>query len=551
MRFRGWCLWLFAIACGRTGLDDTTTTLAVQPTALDFGGVSLHATATMSLTLSSSGLTPIHLLIDGPDAGGPFGWSGMSFTLGTHSATDIPVYFNPSVLGPAHANLHIRASHPGVATLDVPIAGTGVPFACDPQTPDGTPCQLWWAPCAVGPACRGGVCRSASAEAEMPGDLRWSFAMSGILPRATDELGDSYSLIASGGIVALDACGRSLWRSDVAYDSLLLGGETLVASSAAGRIDAFSRRDGVLQWTNDIGHLLGCDAVSCTNLRASPPVLTNQGALVVFTTSINAGEVRPSLLDFAIDGGLLAMRGLASEPAQFAIESAVADLSGNTYLSTVLANNPGGLLSYDPSGALRFTLPAPRTDPGGLAVNGTLLIGAGVEWALDGTGMTEIQSPEGLGQGWCGDVGAADARGTLYCFTSRATPNTVMIVPAVGTALTASLPSGLQAVSNLALGDPGELFVVAGSPVGANGSSTLVALDATTGAFAWTSRPFSSPTNPGGVLTLSATATLLASDPQGLYAVFAGQQQPPPSAYWSRSGGSPENRDAPSPAAGR
>jgi outer membrane protein assembly factor BamB len=541
--------WTLAAGCGRTGVQGTASTVLAQPASLDFGQVTLSSTARLSVTLSATGLTSVELLVDAPN-GGPLAWSGASFSLGPNGAVEVPVYFSPTALGPAHAVLSVRSSRTGEPVLAVPVAGSGAPFGCDPQTPDGTPCQLWWAPCAVGPACRGGVCHSASAEAEMPGNLRWSFAMPGITALVSDEIGDSYSLVASGGVIALDACGNALWANTTSYDSLLLWGETLVASTSAGRLDALSRLDGSLLWSADVAALLGCNSGACGQLIVSQPVLTNQGQLLVFATDLNAGVVPISLLSFGPDGGLQFTTSYGPEPKGYFIESAVADLAGNTYLATTLNGVPDSILSFDSSGGQRPSFTAPSADPGRLAVNGTLLIGAGTEWSLQGMGMSEIESPEGLGRGLCGDPGAADAVGTLYCFTSRETPDTVMAIPPAGSLLLTPLPAFMQAVSNLVLGDSGELFVVADVLSSASGSSTLLALEPTSGAIVWSVHPFQAPTRPGSALTLSASATLLVSDPQGLYGVFAGQVRPPASAFWSRFGGSPENRNAPSPDAG-
>jgi outer membrane protein assembly factor BamB len=308
--------------------------------------------------------------------------------------------------------------------------------------------------------------------------------------------------------------------------------------------------DGSLFWSADVSQILGCNTATCSQLIVSQPVRTNQGQLLVFATNINAGVVPVSLVNFALDGGVQWVKSFGPEPKGFFIESAVADVADNTYVATTLNGAPGSVLTFDVSGNARPFFTAPRNDPGRLAVNGTLLIGAGVEWSLEGTGLSEIESPDGLGQGLCGDVGAADGVGTLYCFTSKATPNTVMAIPISGALSLTPLPSGLPAVSNLVLGDSGQVFVIADVPAGTSGSSTLLALDPSSGTIAWAARPFHAPTAPGSALTLSAAATLLASDPQGLYGVFAGQVRPPASAFWSRLGGSPENRNAPSPDAG-
>ena len=58
---------------------------------------------------------------------------------------------------------------------------------------DGTPCSLWWEPCVKDAACSGGACRSATAEAETPGQVRWQVALDAgaVGPLTVDADGNS------------------------------------------------------------------------------------------------------------------------------------------------------------------------------------------------------------------------------------------------------------------------------------------------------------------------------------------------------------------------
>ena len=240
MRVRGfsWLAWLLLAGCGRTGVNQSD--ISVLSSSLDFGDVQLHATGRRTFSLANGGLTPAQVTLRGP-VGGPFAWSEMNFSLGTHASIDIPVFFSPTELGTATGSLHL---HWSTGDQDVSLTGNGTPFPCGANTPDGTPCQLWWAPCAVGAVCHGGVCHSASAEAELPGDLRWTFPVEGAVPLVADTQGDIFSLLSGRrGMLAIDACGQLLWQTEAGYDFLLLGGDTLVASLTAGQVAGLSRRD--------------------------------------------------------------------------------------------------------------------------------------------------------------------------------------------------------------------------------------------------------------------------------------------------------------------
>ena len=274
--------WLVLVGCGRSGLKQSD--IAVTPLEIQFGDVQLHASSTRMVTVSNSGLTPEQVRVQGA-TDGPFATGNMSFSLGVDGSIDIPVFFVPTELGSATGVLTIDWS---TGHRDVTLAGSGTPFPCESTTPDGTPCQLWWAPCAVGASCRGGVCHSATAEAEVPGDLRWFFPVQGAMPLAADPLGNIYSLLASRmGVLAIDACGHQLWQTSSGYDFLLVGGDTLVASSTDGHVAGLSSRDGTTLWSADVGRILGCtgSGAPCTGLRVSAPILTNQGSLFVFATS--------------------------------------------------------------------------------------------------------------------------------------------------------------------------------------------------------------------------------------------------------------------------
>src|SRR5262249_38171180 len=150
------------------------------------------------------------------------------------------------------------------------------------------------------------------------------------------------------------------------------------ASSAKGSIVALSRRDGSPLWSADVGSILDC-AVGCSDVRTERPVLTNQGALLVYVSTMSVGVRRPGLLDFALDGGLQWTATLATAPRGFAVGSIVADSEGNTYLATYVDGQLGDLLSYDPMGTPRFRA-MELQDPGAMALNGDLLVGGGTAW---------------------------------------------------------------------------------------------------------------------------------------------------------------------------
>jgi hypothetical protein len=90
-------------------------------------------------------------------------------------------------------------------------------YSCDPVlgcssgTPvaEGTVCQLWWEPCVNDATCIGGVCNSPTANAEVPGQMRW------IPLRSGNRSGRSPSM--TGGRAHSPTCttptgGMSRWR---------------------------------------------------------------------------------------------------------------------------------------------------------------------------------------------------------------------------------------------------------------------------------------------------------------------------------------------------
>jgi len=93
------------------------------------------------------------------------------------------------------------------AAPNATIDGNQTDAECDGKA-DGMACTLWWEPCVDDAVCKNGACRSALAEAESPGQLRWSDA--GPYPVGTSFTVDSAgnSTFAAGSIYSLDACGQ-------------------------------------------------------------------------------------------------------------------------------------------------------------------------------------------------------------------------------------------------------------------------------------------------------------------------------------------------------
>jgi hypothetical protein len=544
---------LLLAACGRTGVLQSDIT--VSPGSIAFGEVELHATVRKTLTVSNSGLTPDQVIVK--CSGDSFACATMNFSIGTHASVEVPVFFTPIALGVTTALVHVEW---GGGSQDVGLSGIGTPFPCDANTPDGTPCQIWWAPCAVGAVCRSGVCRSASAEAEQPGELRWTFPVDLALPLVAGPQGETYSLLfPHRGVLALDACGKQLWQSQDGYDFLLLGGDVLVAASKAGQIAGLSRLDGSPLWSTNVSDLLGCTGpgAPCANPRVSQPMLTNQGDLYVVATSANtSGGETVTRLTIPLDGGLVSSAALTPEPKGFAIGSVVGDAQGNTYFSSYIDGTLADIYSYDLSGELRFRLKELQ-DPGDFAVGQSILVGAGTGWSLDGNTSAQIPSPAGLGNADCGNAGAIDSDGTLYCFTSANSHDTVMAVSqgAGSWTWTSLLPTGFAASSNMVLGDTGLLFVYTRQPGTVSSTNLLLALSAGDGGVSWSAQPFQTPMGMEGLgsppsLTLAPSATLISSDRSAIYGVFAGQVRPAASAFWSRFGGDETNRSVPAATAG-
>jgi hypothetical protein len=548
------CLVLLA-ACGRSGLLQSDIT--VSPASIAFGEVELQATAQKTVTVANQGLTPDQVVLK--CSGDSFTCADMRFSLGTHASIEVPVFFTPTALGSATALLHLEWAG-GAQVQDVALSGIGTPFPCEANTPDGTPCQLWWAPCAVGAVCRSGVCRSASAEAEQPGDLRWTYPVDLAQPLVAGPQGEIFSLLfPHRGVLALDACGKQLWQSQDGYDYLLLGGEVLVAATQGGLVAGLSRLDGSLLWSANVAVILGCTApgAPCANPRINQPMLTNQGALYVIATTTNtSGGETVTRLTFPLDGGLVSSAALAPEPKGFALGSVVGDAQGNTYFASYIDGTLADLYSYDLSGELRFRVKELQ-DPGDLAVGQAILVGTGTSWSLDGNTSAQIPSPTGLGSSGCGNAGAIGFDGTLYCFTSANTHDTLMAVPqgADVWSWTSPLPTGFAARSNMVLGDPGLLFLYARQPGTVSSENLLLALSTGDGGVSWTAQPFQTPMGMEGLgtppsLTLTPSATLVSSDRGAIYGVFAGQVRPAAGAFWSRFGGDETNRSVPAATAG-
>jgi hypothetical protein len=109
-----------------TGVATTTPQLTVSATSLAFGSVAVNSTATLPLTLTSSGTAPVTISA-ATLSGTGFADSGASFpvTLNPNQSVTVDVQFNPKAAGPATGQLTITSNSSSGGTAVVQLSGTG------------------------------------------------------------------------------------------------------------------------------------------------------------------------------------------------------------------------------------------------------------------------------------------------------------------------------------------------------------------------------------------------------------------------------------------
>jgi len=463
--------------------------------------------------------------------------------------------------------------------------------------PDGFPCKLWWEPCVNDAECHGGKCDSPTADAEQPGQLRWSWPpvldagaqiprYTSIAVAAADELGNSYLTASPGSyadpevasLASLDSCGNLRWQnaSWLGVQQLLLDGQELVfLDPASNHLVALFRDTGQVLWNVDLLPALigGGDGgsalpavVTLSDLALSPkgPIYVSG----VLTYDVGADlQPQPFLAAVLADGTVAWAKLLPPENVTSFGSPLVADLDGNAYVYAdvecdaicLFAPDAGGpgpaLWSYDPAGNSRFALPLGTTEPV-LAVGTDRIVEVSTAsiWALDGGSLESVRPTpfsgppsavlDGAGDmfiaGIAGDfapTGAVAAfDGTTPLWTTPIANAGPFLFPALG---------------------QGQLFVatwsyceVCDQPSNI-GQSKLLALSTADGGQLWSvtlSPVLYGLEPPGSALTLTNTADLLFDTIGGTVdAYFAGQQRPPPDAPWSRWRGSYANQASSAP----
>ena len=121
------------VALSGNGTVATTAQLTVSAGSLSFGNVAVNSTATLPLTLTSSGTAPVTINA-ATLSGAGFADSGATFpvTLNPNQAVTLQVEFDPTAAGAATGQLKITSNSSSGATTIVQLSGTGT-VATTPQ----------------------------------------------------------------------------------------------------------------------------------------------------------------------------------------------------------------------------------------------------------------------------------------------------------------------------------------------------------------------------------------------------------------------------------
>jgi hypothetical protein len=104
--------------------------LTVSSTSLSFGSIAVNAATTLSITLKSTGTTPV-TVNSAAITGAGFSTIGGSFpvTLNPSGTTTIQVQFKPTTAGAATGKLTISSNSGSGGTVAVSLSGTGTATA--------------------------------------------------------------------------------------------------------------------------------------------------------------------------------------------------------------------------------------------------------------------------------------------------------------------------------------------------------------------------------------------------------------------------------------
>ncbi len=433
-------------------------------------------------------------------------------------------------------------------TADICIQGkcVGTPV------PNGFPCALWWAPCATDAECQNGTCESPTANAEQPGDVRWSWQPDGGYPAAldvpaVDELGNSYVCSSSqtGGwesgtmdLASLDQCGLLRWENQDFHGvtSLLLAGQQLIfVDPTTNDVVALYRDTGQLLWQVDLlpsvlGDAADAGSLGCYQLQLSSLALSPTGPIYAAGTVANpcseTDELPQPFVTAILPNGTVAWTSspILPYPTSFGLNLMV-DRQGNSYLYEVMppARAPltgPYLASFDPQGKPRFVAPLDTQTPVlALGTDRIVEITEGQVWTLDGGPLDSFDAglegacapgvvcnPNGLGFAGTNSPPSAaiDGQNNVYLFgevvvgSDTVTSGAGLFAFNGSNPLWQDLTPGLGTSSNLVLGQGQLFFSMTGlcpewPPAGLTctpGSTglTLEAVESANGSQLWTSQ---------------------------------------------------------------
>jgi hypothetical protein len=124
---------------GQNQTGAVNSQLSESATALSFGNVTVNSPATQSLTLTSSGTSPV-TVNSASISGAAFSLVGASLpvTLSPGQSTTLQVQFKPTATGSATGNLTISSNSTTGSTAVVPLSGTGAAAASPKLTLSAT-----------------------------------------------------------------------------------------------------------------------------------------------------------------------------------------------------------------------------------------------------------------------------------------------------------------------------------------------------------------------------------------------------------------------------